>query len=152
MPHSNQQQWGQQSYQQQGHNYPPQQQQQWGYQSAQGGIGQQSYQQGGMGQQPHQQGGMGHKWGPQPPIQGWGGNNSNPNSQWGDLSQNNGWGNFVSSNPTAFSNSGQPQINPMQMLGNVFNNANMPPANNNPYGGNGNNGYGGNSYGNNPYQ
>jgi hypothetical protein len=78
-----------------------------------------------------------------------------PPSQWGDLNNNNGWGNFMPNNPNLNPSQGQNQPNPLAMLGNVFQqNGGMPPQNNN-------NGHqqqnqygqgGSNPYGNNPYR
>lgn len=76
----------------------------------------------------------------------WGQNNPN-NSPWGDLSQNNGWGNFVSTTPNYNSNQNpnmqnNNNINPLDVMGKLFNNPNTYQQGQN----------GGGNYQGNPYQ
>lgn len=81
----------------------------------------------------------------QPNQPQWGQSNPN-NSPWGDLSQNNGWGNFVSTSPNYNSPSynsppnmqGNNNINPLDVMGKLFNNPNsfQNQPQNNPYQGN----------------
>ena len=88
-----------------------------------------------------------NQWSPPPQVpvyNNFGSQRNIPNqSPWGDLNQNNGWGNFAPTNNGNFNSApnipmnNNPNINPLQVLGGVFgnlgaNNANLG-GNTNPY-------------------
>jgi hypothetical protein len=79
----------------------------------------------------------------------WGSQTNVPsNSPWGDLNQNNGWGSFNPSIPNgSYSNPNippnNPNVNPMALIGGIFNQSSQPPPRAQGYG---------NPYSGNPYQ